>query len=528
MSESLGSTSSSTCSELSSIPMPTLYTSLIARQNPKLKTLAPKQQRAPLTPQHATQSLEALQATVADEHLGQLADIVRIQESKKSIAVIGAGLAGLSAAYELRKRGYRVTVFEASDRPGGRTITIKELVKHHHMDGGAELIGSNHPLWLFYADQFHLGFSDVLEYNESPIVIGSNPLKPGAEKKLLSDMNDAFSFISARAKKIVDPYAPWTDPQASLLDQENVHDFVIRAKWSRLCKDAVLQQLESDNGVSTKNQSLLGLLAMVRGGGMERYWVDTEVYRCKKGTQALSLMFAAVLDRWDSPIQYKSPVTRIEVLEDAVQLSTETRNDVPPFDDVILAIPPSTWAKIQEWSPVALQNFVAAPPQMGKNIKGLVAFDTRFWKAQHFGPNATLNTLVDQTWETTEDLPKPQFGLVAFSGADHAARLSAMDDPAAETAISAGLEQIYKHASKKAKNFKFMNWPKEEWAQASYSFPNCGDIMRWGPKFSEGYERRLHFAGEHTCYAFTGYMEGALQSGYRLARKLVLRDGMPW
>jgi monoamine oxidase len=76
----------------------------------------------------------------------------------------------------------------------------------------------------------------------------------------------------------------------------------------------------------------------------------------------------------------------------------------------------------------------------GKNIKGLVAFEIRFWKAQHLGPNVTLNMLVDQTWETTEELAKPQFGLVAFSGVNHAARLSAMDDPTAETEITAGLE----------------------------------------------------------------------------------------
>jgi monoamine oxidase len=143
------------------------------------------------------------------------------------------------------------------------------------MDGGAELIGSNHPLWVFYADQFHLGFSDVLEYDESPIVIGSAPLKSQQEDKLLAEMNEAFSFISARAKRIVDPFAPWTDPQASLLDQDNVHDFIVRTKWCGLCKDAVLQLLESDNGVPAEQQILLGLLAMVRGGGMERYWVDT-------------------------------------------------------------------------------------------------------------------------------------------------------------------------------------------------------------------------------------------------------------
>jgi hypothetical protein len=79
-------------------PMPTLYTSLIARQNPKLKTLAPKQQRAPIAPEHAAKSLPRLQAMVADEHVGQFAEVVRLQETAKSIAVIGAGLAGLSGA----------------------------------------------------------------------------------------------------------------------------------------------------------------------------------------------------------------------------------------------------------------------------------------------------------------------------------------------------------------------------------------------------------------------------------------------
>jgi hypothetical protein len=99
-------------------------------------------------------------------------------------------------------------------------------------------------------------------------------------------MGLAFDHISARSKRIVDPFAPWTDPQAPELDEKNVHDFVMRAPWPRLCKTAVLQQLESDNGVPAQDQSLLGLLAMVKGGGKERYWEDTEVYRCRRFLQS--------------------------------------------------------------------------------------------------------------------------------------------------------------------------------------------------------------------------------------------------
>jgi monoamine oxidase len=118
--------------------------------------------------------------------------------------------------------------------------------------------------------------------------------------------------------------------------------------------------------------------------------------------------------------------------------------------------------------------------------------------------------------------------MVAFSGADHADKLSKMTAAAVKASMIAGLKEIYKKTGAELTNFEFMNWPREPWALASYSFPDCGDIMRWGHKFSEGYQGKLHFAGEHTCYAFTGYMEGALQSGYRLARKLVFRDGRKW
>src|SRR5436190_14815891 len=109
--------------------MPTLYTSLIARQNPKLRTLAPARQQPPLAPALAAKPLPTLQIMVADEHATRFSEMIELPETVKSVAVIGAGLAGLSAAYELRKRGYSVTVFEASERPGGRTITLNGLVK---------------------------------------------------------------------------------------------------------------------------------------------------------------------------------------------------------------------------------------------------------------------------------------------------------------------------------------------------------------------------------------------------------------
>src|SRR5687768_11553273 len=79
------------------------------------------------------------------------------------VVVIGAGFSGLAAAYELARAGYEVTVVEARNRVGGRVISFSDLVPGKNVEGGGELIGSNHPAWVAYAKQFKLEFLDVGE-----------------------------------------------------------------------------------------------------------------------------------------------------------------------------------------------------------------------------------------------------------------------------------------------------------------------------------------------------------------------------
>jgi monoamine oxidase len=73
---------------------------------------------------------------------------------------------------------------------------------------------------------------------------------------------------------------------------------------------------------------------------------------------------------------------------------------------------------------------------------------------------------------------------------------------------------------------RFMDWPAVPWTLASYSFAAPGEVTTMGPILHQGIAGRLHFAGEHACYKFAGYMEGALQSGIAVARRLAVRDGV--
>jgi monoamine oxidase len=67
---------------------------------------------------------------------------------------------------------------------------------------------------------------------------------------------------------------------------------------------------------------------------------------------------------------------------------------------------------------------------------------------------------------------------------------------------------------------RFMDWPSDPWVKGSYSFPAPGEVTTLGPQLQQPLARRVFLAGEHTCYAFVGYMEGALQSGARAARRI--------
>src|SRR5688500_15348578 len=125
------------------------------------------------------------------------------------VVVIGAGFSGLTAAYELSRAGYEVTVVEARNRIGGRVISFSDFVPGKTVEGGGELIGSNHPAWVAYAKQFGLQFIDVSEEDlEAPIVLNGKKVTAEQSEQLWEEMEKAFNTIVADAAK-VDADEPW-------------------------------------------------------------------------------------------------------------------------------------------------------------------------------------------------------------------------------------------------------------------------------------------------------------------------------
>src|SRR5687768_3579341 len=157
------------------------------------------------------------------------------QKAGARVVVIGAGFSGLAAAYELTKAGYDVTVVEARNRVGGRVISFSDLVPGKNVEGGGELIGSNHPAWMGYAKQFKLDFLDIGEEDlEAPIVLGGKRVTAEQSEQLWEEMGKAFNTIVADAAK-VDADEPWKAADAAKLDRRTLADWISRLNASPLC-----------------------------------------------------------------------------------------------------------------------------------------------------------------------------------------------------------------------------------------------------------------------------------------------------
>jgi monoamine oxidase len=512
--------------------VPTLYTALRARHRHVTPTAAPSNLpgRTPLT-----ESLGASRflAAVASKESASPTGTEGAPETnlKKNVIVIGAGLAGLCAAFELQGLDYEVTVYEASERVGGRVHTIDDIVLGRKAEGGGELIGSNHPLWNEYRGFFDLSFSLVNEYGNSPIRLGGETLSFGDSQELLDEMETQQKALNKLAATIVDPYEPWINRNASHLDGVSFMDWLdgLKACTPR-CKAAFAEMLEADNGIPAKDQSLLGVLAMIKGGGLNQYWTDTEVYRCEEGNQELARRFQESLNnKKPGTVRLNHPVESILNDNGKVVVKIKGNQKPEPVADkpvnVILAVPPSVWNKITFGNPeVGL--ILGAAPRMGSNVKYLMGLKERFWTNFGSSPTLTEDGPVDITWETTEAEKEGGYVWVAFSGSDHANTCSGWEKSVRHRNYMNAMQVVYPGVDAAVGNTRFMDWPNEEWAKASYYFPRVNEVTKWGPLWKTGYGGWLHFAGEHTCYAFMGYMEGALSSGYRLAHRLAVRDGV--
>lgn len=435
----------------------------------------------------------------------------------RKVVVVGAGFAGLACAHELSSVGCEVTVLEARDRVGGRAHSISDLLPGKVVEAGGEYLGLNHPTVQAYAAKFKLAFLDVKGYqtkNPEPVVLDGRRLTQTERRDISAQTEEALSTMTEDARAVA-PLRPWETPNAKTLDEMSTADWVAKREMSPLAKRMLHEQLTMNNGVDLPQQSHLGNLAQIRGGGLEKYWTQSELFRCKGGNQQFAKKLAEAIGA--PRIRLNTPVTSIQVTDKRVTV-TDASNTRHEVDDVVLATPPTTWNKIrfEPALPASLN------PQLGTSVKFLSLVRNHFWEQHGLPPHALSYGETGHLWQGTENqLPEdPREILVGFVSGPLAKKWSAHVAESRLQEYMRQLETLQPGFSAAHEKSRFIDWLSEPWTAAGYSFPAPGQITSQGPIMYQGLGR-LHFGGEHTCYQFVGYMEGGLNSGASLAKRII-------
>jgi monoamine oxidase len=225
--------------------------------------------------------------------------------------------------------------------------------------------------------KFDLKFSDVKEYKNSPYRMDGHTLSFEESSKLLDELDAELTKLSDLAETIVDAFEPWSNPDASVLDSMTVSDWLEERRCSQRCKGSIELMLAADNGIPANEQSLLGILAMIKGGALDRDWTDTEVYRCKGGNHRLAEAFEQELNKLSRRVFCGRAVRFVRSSGSRISLQDEKENEITVVDDVIISVPPSVWDKINVSSFPDLAAKLSLPPQMGRNVKALMRLKSR-------------------------------------------------------------------------------------------------------------------------------------------------------
>jgi monoamine oxidase len=415
------------------------------------------------------------------------------------VLVIGAGAAGLATARTLHDSGHEVTVLEARDRVGGRTLTGYDLGPHP-VELGAEFIhGENVVTWKLL-EQYGLGAIDLAPYMNLRAYLDGTLLEQAA---YLSSPNNMLA---------------WTTPYAAAAWNANGGADVSLAEAARsgdgfFAGDPTPGQLELWNSV-TSVLTCAGIDELGVGGMSEATYEGdggNKTFRIVEGYTALMNALASGLD-----VRLNTPVRRVEYGDAVTAVCDGARFDA---DRIVVTLP---LAILQSgdvtFAPELPPSKLDAIARLGA---GPVAKIVLRFDAPHWPDDLTfiLTTLDTQMWWTPGRGRADQAPvLTALFGGAAVARMRALPDPALgavehlETMLGVPLERHLVDS-------RWMDWAGDPWTKMGYSFvPPGATGLR--PVLAEPVGDVLFFAGEATNTIRPSTVHGAIESGYAAAQRI--------
>lgn len=441
------------------------------------------------------------------------------------VVVVGAGLAGLTAARELKAAGRTVRLLEARDRVGGRLKGL-DLGDGKVADLGGEYFGDKSTAIAETARSVGVSGFRTFDEGRRLTYLGSRRfaytgLFPWRmAPTTLADFGQAVLKIE-RLARTVPPEAPWTAAHSRRLDSQTFWSWCRRNVATPTARRFLTMVTEAAYCAHPADLSLLHVLYYANASGGFRYLLEIsrgiQRYRFEGGAHSIPQKLA---DGLREEIRLGAAVGTIEQRRDHVVVSgpgfrAEGRR-------VVVAVPLTLAGRISyEPALPGYRDQLTQRMPAGAALKCLAVYDEPFWRAAGLSGQVTSS---DGPFRVALDTSPPDGSpgvMSAFVTGTAARRLTRMPKPERRAAVLDALAHALGPRAAKPDLFVEQNWLDEEFTRGCYhGFGPPGVYTSYGPALRAPIGR-IHWAGTETGVHQMGSMGGAVDSGRRVARELL-------
>jgi len=449
-------------------------------------------------------------------------------QRSRNVVIVGAGIAGLTAAYRLQQAGIPSRIFEASNRVGGRMYSIRDFFADGQVaELGGELIDTNHESIRALGDELGIELDDLRLYRPE---LSQEVFWFDGRRITMSEIVEAFTPVAAAIERDVatitgDDVTHDAPNGGESLDRTTIAEWLDRngvSGWFRRLLDV---GYTTEYGLEIDRQSALNLLFMISTTPepFEIFGDSDERFHTRGGND----LFVRTLDsKLDGDVMTNHGLESVRQRPDGsylVSFRTGGMSKAVTADHLIITIPFTRLREVELDVPIPdAQRRAIAELGYGTNAKLMIGFSDRVW-TNHDSAGAVLAELPFQLcWETSRMQEGRSGILTNFSGGEQGIRVGEGSDREQARAVVESLERVFPgitaaHEGQKQVRF---HWPTHPQTLGSYASYLTGQwtTLRGAEGLRTG---NLHFAGEHTSLDFQGFMNGGCESGERVAREVL-------